>query len=116
MIANITARSYDMKGHAKKCVERYFELAHKRIDQLYKVFTLCVDDHQFKKEELETAAEMSKVCLQIVLKCLYLARIGGSDILWSVHKLQEQSRGGRARVLSGNIVMWDLLLNSADLG
>ena len=31
--------------------------------------------------------ELSKVCSQIVLKCLYLARIGGPDILWSVNKL-----------------------------
>ena len=29
---------------------------------------------------------MSKVCSQIVLKCLYLARIGRPDILWSVNK------------------------------
>ena len=28
-----------------------------------------------------------KVCSQIVLKCLYLARIGTPDILWSVNKL-----------------------------
>ena len=30
---------------------------------------------------------MSKICSQIVLKCLYLARIGRPDILWSVKKL-----------------------------
>ena len=27
--------SYDMEGHAKKCVERYCELAHKTTQQLY---------------------------------------------------------------------------------
>ena len=31
--------SYDMEGHAKKCVERYFELANKTTQQLYKVST-----------------------------------------------------------------------------
>ena len=31
--------------------------------------------------------ELSKVCSQIVLKCLYLARVGRPDILWSVNKL-----------------------------
>ena len=31
--------------------------------------------------------ELSHVCSQIVLKCLYLARIGRPDILWSVNKL-----------------------------
>ena len=30
---------------------------------------------------------MSHVCSQIILKCLYLARIGRPDILWSVNKL-----------------------------
>ena len=30
---------------------------------------------------------MSIVCSQIVLKCLYLSRIGGPDILWSVNEL-----------------------------
>ena len=31
--------------------------------------------------------ELYKVCSLIVLKCLYLARIGRPDILWSVNKL-----------------------------
>ena len=30
--------------------------------------------------------ELSKVCSQIVLKCLYLASIGRLDILWSLNK------------------------------
>ena len=42
---------YDMEGHAKKCVERYCELANKTTQQLYKVATPCMDDHQFKEEE-----------------------------------------------------------------
>ena len=47
----ICSWSYDMEGHAKKCVERYCELANKTTEQLYKVPTPCVDDHQFKEEE-----------------------------------------------------------------
>ena len=31
--ANISSWSYDMEGHAKKCVERYFELANKTTQQ-----------------------------------------------------------------------------------
>ena len=76
-----------MAGHAKKCVERYCELANKTTQQLYKVSTPCIDDHQFKEEEIGSVGEMSKVCSQIVLKCLHLARIGRPDILWSVNKL-----------------------------
>ena len=53
-----------------------------------------MDDHQFKEEEdeeeeeeNESVGELSTVCSQITLKCLYLARIGRPDILWSVNKL-----------------------------
>ena len=34
--------SYNKEGHAKKCVERYCELANKTIQQLYKVATPCM--------------------------------------------------------------------------
>ena len=78
--------SYDMAGHAKKCVERYCELANKTTQQLYKVSTPCIDDHHFKEEETKSVGELSKVCSQIVQKCLYLARIGRPDILRSVNK------------------------------
>ena len=84
---SISSWSYDMEGHAKKCVERYCELANKTTQQLCKVSTPCIDDHNFKEEELKSAGELSKVCSQIVLKCLFLARIGRPDILWSVNKL-----------------------------
>ena len=76
-----------MEGHAKKYVERCCELANKKTEQLYKVSTLCFDDHHFKKEELETVGELSDVCSQFVLKYLYLSRIGRPDILRSVNKL-----------------------------
>ena len=59
----------------------------KKTEQLYKVSTPCLVAHHFKKEELESVGELSKVCSQIVLKCLYLARIGRPDILWPVNKL-----------------------------
>ena len=76
-----------MEGHAKKCVERYCELANKTTQQLYDVSTPCIDDHHFKEEEMKSVGELSNVCSQIVLKYLYLARIGRLDILWSVNKL-----------------------------
>ena len=83
----ISSWSCDMEGHAKKCVERYYELANKTTQQLYKVSTPCIDDHHFKEEELKSVGELSKVCSQIVLKYLYLTRSGRPDILWSVDKL-----------------------------
>ena len=98
----ISSWSYDMAGHAKKCVERYCELAHKTTQQLYKVSTPCIDDHHFKEEEMKSVGEMSQVCSQIVLKCVYLARIGRLDILWSVNKLA-QSIAGWAGACGGRL-------------
>ena len=85
--AEMSSWSHDMEGHAKRCVERHCELANKTTQQLYKVATPCMDDHQFKEEENESTGELSTVCSQIVLKCPYLADFGRADILWSVNKL-----------------------------
>ena len=74
----ISSLSYEMAGRAKKCVERSCELENK---------TTRIDDHHFKEEEMKSVGELSQVCSQIVLKCLYLARIGRPDILWSVNFL-----------------------------
>ena len=75
-----------MAGHAKKCVERHCELANKTTQQLNKVSIPGIDDHHFNEKEMKSAGELSQVCSQIVLKCLYLVRIGRPDILWSVNK------------------------------
>ena len=83
----ISSWSYDMESHVKNCVERFRELANKTTQQLYKVATPCLDDHQFNEEEMGSVGELSKVCSQIVLECLYLARIGRPGIQWSVNKL-----------------------------
>ena len=57
----ISPWSYDMEGHAKKCVERCCELANKTTQQFFKVLTPCIDDHQFKEEEMESVGELLKV-------------------------------------------------------
>ena len=67
-------------------MERCCALANQTTQQLDKVATPCLDD-QFKEEEMGSVNKISNVCSQIVLKCLYLARIGRPDILWSVNKL-----------------------------
>ena len=53
----ISSWSYDMGGHAKKCVERYCELANRTTQQLYKLSTPCIDDHHFKEEALKSVGE-----------------------------------------------------------
>ena len=60
---SISSWSYDMEGHAKKCVERYCELAKKTTQQLYKVSIPCIDDNNCKEEEL-------KICRRIVKSIL----------------------------------------------
>ena len=70
----ISSWSYDMAGHAKKCVERYCELANTTTQQLYKVSTPCIDDHHFKEKETKSVGELSRVCSQIVLKWLILGK------------------------------------------
>ena len=76
-----------LEEHSKKCVERYFELANKTTQHLYKVSTPYIDDHHFTEEDMKSVGELSQVCSQIVLKCLCLNRIGRPDILLSVNKL-----------------------------
>ena len=101
-----------MEGHARKCVERYCELA--KTEQLYKVSTPCFDDHSCKEEELETS------------KCVHVARLGRSDILWSVNKfnravtnLARDCNKRLARLISyihltSDIVMWVIRLIIVD--
>ena len=58
---NISSWFFDIGGSCNKCL-------------IHKVATPCIDDYHFKEEEMRTFGELSKVCSQIVLKCLYLAR------------------------------------------
>ena len=79
---------YDMVGHAKKCVERYCELANKTTQQLYKVSTPCIDDHHFQRGG-------NKICWRIVnyllSNCSEMLIFGKNldDLIyiWSVNKL-----------------------------
>ena len=67
----ISSWSYVKGGNAEKCVERNYELANKTTQQFFKVATPCMDDHQLKEEDIGSVGELSTVCSQIVLKCLY---------------------------------------------
>ena len=97
--AQTVARSHDMEGHVQKCVERYCEVANKKVEQLYRVSNPSLDCHRFRQEELESVGELSEVCSQTVSKYLYLARIVRPDILWSVLKCLYLARIGRPDIL-----------------
>ena len=49
--------------------------ANKTFEQIFKVPTPYMDDHQFKEDEDGSVGELSTVCSQIVVKCLYLVRV-----------------------------------------
>ena len=105
------------------CVDRYCELATKKLEQLYKVSSLCLDDHQFKQEELESVGELSKSFLTHCFEMLVLSTnwttwhpVGQST------SLRDQSQNGLRLVTdawqgwflafitqtnSDNIVMWE---------
>ena len=85
--AKTVAWPYDMEGHAKKSVEKYCELAHKKTEQSHEVSTPCLDDHNFKRDALETVGRLSNICAQIVLKRVYPSRVGRPDTLCSENKL-----------------------------
>ena len=58
---SVSSWIYDMEGHVKECVERFCEFTNKTTQQLFQVSTPCLDDHQFKKEELEYVREVVKL-------------------------------------------------------
>ena len=81
------AWSHDMEGHAQTCVERHRELANKEVEQLCKVQVLAwmiINSSRRNRNQLE---KCQKYAHKLSWNCLYLARIGRPDILWSVNKL-----------------------------
>ena len=84
--ARITAWS-DENGRPCEEMRRKILRIKKSIEQLFGVSTPCVDNHQLGEEESESVEESSNVCSCIVLKCLYLGRIGRLDILLSANHL-----------------------------
>ena len=81
--AETVAWSSGMEGHAQKCVEWTGKQESWAIAQ--SLGSLL--GHQFIKEELESVGKYLKCAHKMFSKCLYLARIGRPDILWSVNKL-----------------------------
>ena len=127
---SISSWSNDMEGHAKKCVERYCELATKTTQQSYKVATPCMDDHHFKEKRIEIRGRLVKSMLS---DCPEMLKLG---TYWTTRyfMVSEQTctidyENGPKLVTNAwidwfhifiilvntnNIVMWVILLNNAD--
>ena len=68
----ISSCSYDMAGHAKKCVERYCESANNTTRQLDKGSTPFIDDHHFKEEKNEVCGRIATSMLSNCSEMLVL--------------------------------------------
>ena len=53
----------------------------KSLAQLHTVVTPCLDYHEFSDDDFDTARELADVPTQVVLTCIYLARVGRPDVL-----------------------------------
>ena len=126
--ATISSWSYDMEGHAQKCVERYCELANKTSQQLHKVATQCLDHTNSKKkwDELENYLLFAhrlfwNACIWPVLVDLTfygswtnllvqsqngLKRVRNAWLVWSLTFI--------THVHYNNSVMWEIQYNNAD--
>ena len=100
----VSSWSYDMEGHAKKCVERYCELANKTTQQLYKVSTPYVDDHHFKEEEMKSVGEVPNC------ECAFVNIAKG--VFLSVYVDDIKVAGEKQNIET----MWMVLMKHVDLG
>ena len=100
--AKTVAWSHDMEGHAQKCVERCCELANKKTERLYKVPSPCLDDHHFKKEELESVGKLSKRV--ILISVCGWHQVGWKETKqWSdVESTKQRSWFGRTNIFPGS--------------
>ena len=86
-----------------------------------KVSSPCLDDHQFKQEELESVGELSEVCSHFLKKASTWHELDDLTFYGRSTNLQEQSQNGLRHVtddwqdwfrtfitqtISDNIVMW----------
>ena len=62
---SISSWSHDMESHAKKCVEQYCELTNKTTQQLYKVYSPCIDDIISKKKNKNPWKNCQKYALKL---------------------------------------------------
>ena len=127
-IFRISSWSCEMEGHAKKCVERYCELANKTTQQLNKVSTPCIDDHHFKEEEMKSM----ETCHKYALNLFWNAYTGHvlEDLIFNGQwtNLHDRLQNGPkpvtnawidwylifiTHVNTNNIVMWEILQNNA---
>ena len=76
------------------------------------ILWVCQQDDSttlFQRRRMKSVGELSKVCSQIVLKCLYLARIGWPDILRQRTNLHDRSLNG-PKLVTNDCLVWSFLI------
>ena len=124
----ISSWSYDMEGHAKKCVELFCDLANRTTQQLHKISTPCIDDHHFKEEEIR-----GRIVKSMLSNGSEMLKLGTNWTTWYSHgqwtNLHDRLRNGpepvtnawiawsltfNTHVNTNSIVMWETLPNNAE--
>ena len=85
--ALVRGYAYDMKGHVQQSIDRYLELSKKLLATLTSVATPCIDDHMLQDTDFTHEGVLCLEAARIVLKSLYVARMGRPDLLWAVNSL-----------------------------
>ena len=83
----ISSWSYDMAVMQRSVWNDIVSWRTRRLSNSTKYLLHASMTTTSKKKKRNLLENLSSTCSQIALKCLYLARIGRPDILWSVNKL-----------------------------
>ena len=126
--AKTVAWSYDMEGHAQTCVERYCEMANKKVEQLYKVSSawMTVTSSKKNSNQLENC---QKFAHNLFWNACTWHELGGQTFYGPSTNLQDQWLNGLrhatddqqdwfpkliTRITIVNIVMWETRLSIVD--
>ena len=128
---SISSWSYDMEGHANKCVERYCELANKTTQHLYKVIHSMPQWPSFRRRRNEILVRIVTCVLSNwfwnAYTCWHVLDDPTFNGQWT--NLHDRSQNGPKHVINDytvwsptfitqvnthSIVMWETLQNNAD--
>ena len=103
--AKFVARSCDVEGHARFCVERNCEVAKKKGEQVFKVSSLCLDDHQFQTGRIWISWRIITSLLTNCLKnvCTW-HELEDQAFCGLSTNLQEQSQNGRRHATDDDFI------------
>ena len=83
------------KDMLRKCVERYFRLANRKVEQLNRVSSPCMDGHQFNQEVLQSVGEFTNLLTNCFKNACKWHELGDHQTSYGLStSLQEQSENG----------------------